>query len=220
MIATRVKKGTETLPRHINRSPVKATSTSAGGKIQDSSPPPIILEIKDLPGPLSLQMLVRVGIVTELDPSSCYLREQAQGIFGRASIVLSMLPYGVAACGSLAQWIWMNGTFPDALDIISNSHFRSLVHGRVLRPHNRRLNPEYLMRLGKLWVTSPLWTACDLACEDTVLCNGEDRLGVIQDLIERYKVSYADCLSLLGANPRWPGHARGMKIITSLKALI
>lgn len=186
---------------------------------EDLPSSPGLIQVGDLPGRLSLNLLVRLGIVTVLDPATCYRNDDAEGIFGRASIILPLLPFGAAACGSLALWIWLNGTFPETLDVISNSHFRAPVLGRPLRPHNRKLNPQYLMRLGRLWVTSPLWTACDLACEEQqALSRGEARQERIHELMDRYQVSCSDCLDLLAANPRWPGHATGIKTITGLKA--
>lgn len=181
---------------------------------------PGLIHIDDLPGRLSLALLVRLGIVTVLDRSTCYLNEAAGGIFGRASIVNPLLPFGAAACGSLALWVWMSGEFPEALDIISNSHFRAPVLGRPLRPHNRKLNPQYLMRVGELWVTSPLWTACDLACEEANPLNGFSRKERILELMDRYRISCPECLDLLSANPRWPGHATGVRVFTDLKDLL
>lgn len=187
-------------------------------RTEDLPPLPGLIQVGDLPGRLSLNLLVRLAIVTILDPSTCYRNEDTKGIFGRASIILPMLPFGAAACGSVALWIWLNGRFPEALDVISNSHFRAPVLGRPLRPHNRKLNPQHLMRLGKLWVTSPLWTACDLACEEPAQCRGEARQERIHELMVRYQVSCSDCLDLLADNPRWPGHATGIQTITGIRA--
>ena len=195
-------------------------TTEFGAPVPEPKPLPSLIQIGDLPGPLSLSLLVNEGIVTCLDRSCCYLNDQAEGLYGRASIVMSMVPYGAAACGGLALWVWINGHFPDALDIISNSHFRTPVYGRPLRPHQRQLDARYLMKLGQLWVTSPLWTACDLACEPTGQCNGEDIMAVLHELMERYHVSCGSCEALLSSNPRWPGHAQGLDTIRRLKAIL
>ena len=204
------------LMRTRSRPPTTDLRTTA----PDPEPLPSLIQTGDLPGPLSLSLLANEGIITCLDRSCCYLNEQAEGLYGRASIVMPMVPYGAAACGGLALWIWLNGRFPDALDIISNSHFRTPVHGRPLRPHQRQLDARYLMRLGQLWVTSPLWTACDLACDPSGRCNGEDVMAVLHELMECYQVSCGSCETLLSSNPRWPGHARGLETIRRLKVLL
>ena len=195
-------------------------TTELGALTPEPKPLPSLIQTSDLPGPLSLSLLVNEGIVTCLDRSCCYLNEQAEGLYGRASIVMPMVPYGAAACGGLALWIWINGRFPDTLDIISNSHFRTPVHGRPLHPHQRQLDARYLMKLGKLWVTSPLWTACDLACDPSGRCNGEETMAVLHELMERYQVSCGSCEALLSSNPRWPGHAQGLETIKRLKAIL
>ena len=204
-------------PTHTRSRPFTA---EFGAPTPEPKPLPSLIQTEDLPGPLSLSLLVKEGIVTCLDQSCCYLNEQAKGLYGRASIVTPMVPYGAAACGGLALWIWINGQFPDTLDIISNSHFRTPVHGRPLRPHQRQLDARYLMKLGKLWVTSPLWTACDLACDSSGRCNGEEITAVLHELMERYQVSCGSCEELLSSNPRWPGHAQGLETIRRLKAIL
>ncbi|KFI39290.1 hypothetical protein BACT_0120 [Bifidobacterium actinocoloniiforme DSM 22766] len=185
-------------------------------------PLPNLVHLSQLPGPNSMRLLTQRRLVEPLDASCSYLHERATGIFGRASIVTPLLPYGAAACNALAGWIWTGGVFPPHLDIVSNSHFRAPVYGHNLRVHNRRLPTEHLMQLGDLWATSPLRTACDLACEDAPRgSDGDDRkLAYLHTLMERYHVTCGACLNLLEANPRWPGHAVGVRTFHLLRDIL
>lgn len=187
---------------------------------KDGCRPHGLIRAGDLPGPMSMRLLVSAHVLAMLDPTCAYLVEDAAGIFGRADIVEPLIPYGAAACCRLALWIWTGGNFPDELDIVSNSHFRAPVHGRIIQVHNRRLPTDHLMKLGRLWATSPMWTACEIACLDQVICNGEDRMACLHELMERYQVSPLDCLDLLQKNPRWPGHAVGVGTLSVLKGLL
>ncbi|BDR52295.1 hypothetical protein KIM372_02020 [Bombiscardovia nodaiensis] len=182
-------------------------------------PLPDLIQLSMLPGPGSMRLLIEHRLVQPLDATCSYLTERATGIFGRASVVAPLLPYGAAACNNLADWVWTGGSFPESLDIVSNSHYRSLVYSHSLRVHNRRLPSEHLMKLGQLWTTSPMRTACDLACEETSE-DSSGKLASIHTLMESYQVSCRSCLDLLEANPRWPGHSTGIETFNILKQIL
>ncbi|WP_127920935.1 hypothetical protein [Bifidobacterium xylocopae] len=173
-----------------------------------------------MPGPNSMRFLIAHGLLEPLDPSCSYLHERAGGIFGRASIVTPLLPYGAAASNGLAHWVWTGGAFPPYIDIISSSHFRTPVHGHIIRVHNRRLPTEHMMKLGDLWTTSPLRTACDLACEPPGRTGEDGKLAGLHTLMERYQVSCGACLNLLADNPRWPGHSLGIEAFQTLRRIL
>lgn len=124
---------------------------------------PPVLFTKDLPGPLSLSRLETFGTVRKFDESAGYWNEHADTLYGRAMIVSTIAPFGTVACAMTAAWIWLGGPdFPRTIDVISSSHFRSTAAGRRIRVFKRLTLPEHIIRLGKLSVTTPPRTACDL----------------------------------------------------------
>lgn len=181
-------------------------------------PIPSIITLKSMPGQASMHLLMKYRLLEVLSPDCAFQSSQARNLFGRASITERLLPYGVAACNTLAAWIWVGGIFPSKLDIVSNSHFRTPIYGHIIRVHNRQLAPEQLMKLGKLWATSPIRTACDLACEQGI--DQQIKLSTIYAILERYHATCENCLTMLEQNPRWPGHSTGIQIIQLLRKIL
>ncbi|MFT8648847.1 hypothetical protein [Bifidobacterium psychraerophilum] len=169
----------------------------------------------DLPGPLSMRWLHELGIVIPLDEGSAFLSDDAGSLYGRATVASALVPTGSAACTLLAAWIWTGGPFPETIDIVSQSHYRAPVHGHLIRVHNRNIPPDHLMRMGRLWVTSPQRTACDLACDDGH--GGPELLRIISAVLHQHQLTPSACLHLLASNPRWPGHARGVALFNAMK---
>ena len=124
--------------------------------------PPVLHE-RDLPGPLSLNRLARMGTVRVLDASSGYWSEHANTLYGRALIVQALIPFPTAACALTALWVWMGGDFPTTLDVLSNSHYRTMRHGRRVRVFSRKIAKVHMTTIGDLSITSPQRTACDIA---------------------------------------------------------
>ncbi|MCI1636463.1 hypothetical protein [Bifidobacterium sp.] len=170
----------------------------------------------DLPGPMSMKRLCDLGILIPLEGTTAFLNSDAETLYGRASIAACVVPTGAAACTLLATWIWSGGSFPKTIDIISRSHYRAPVHGHLIRVYNRNIPPDHLRRMGKLLVTSPIRTACDLAC-DNDSGDSQELLLVISDLLHRQHLTPSACLALLSSNSRWPGHAKGVKMFTEMK---
>lgn len=177
-----------------------------------------LIPASDLPGPLGMTALSRMGILTALDDSTAYLSHQARSIPGRAAIAQTMVPIGATACTTLALWVWLGGAFPPNIQIVSRSHFREPIHGRRILVRDRRLTERDVSRLGQLWVTSPTRTACDIACESQARLGDVDRVAAIIDLMNEFGVEPDDCLRTLWDNPRWPGHARGVDLINRIAA--
>ncbi|BDR55298.1 hypothetical protein KIMH_14090 [Bombiscardovia apis] len=180
---------------------------------------PDLVLLSKLPGPNSMRLLTQYRLVEPLDPNAAYLSERASGIFGRAAIAKRLIPYGTTACNSLASWVWSGGLFPPYLDVVSSSHFRTPMYSHPLRVHNRKLPFEHMMKLGRLWTTSPLRTACDLACEERSDEDNSGKVASLHTLMEQYQVSSNACLNLLAANPRWPGHNSGIETFNLLRKL-
>lgn len=178
-----------------------------------------IIPCKDLPGPLSVASLARMGALVPLDATGCYLANRAGTVPGRASIVERIVPPDATACAALALWIWTGGAFPGTLTVISHTHFRALVYGRRMRAYDRRLAADERSRLGGVWVTSPLRTACDLACNDdgSPLPDGRVTAAGIIELMEDFDFTPDDCIALLQRNPRWPGRRRGLETFMALR---
>ena len=90
-----------------------------------------LLTHKDLPGPLSMARLTHFGTLHSLDQTNAYSAEHADTLYGRAMIALKLIPFGTIACALTAAWVWLGGTFPRTVDVISSSHYRADSHGRI-----------------------------------------------------------------------------------------
>lgn len=177
-----------------------------------------LIRTDDLSGDNGLDMLERAGIMVKLDQTCGYLADTASTLYGRSSIAMTMLPSGAIAAGQLALWVWIGGAFPDRLDVISGSHYRASVHDRQLRVFNRKIGQDQQRRLGHLRITSPLRTACDIACSedgDFIVNRLEPRLVM---LIGMYRLSPRECLQTLWGNQRWPNHTMGVRRMMDLEA--
>jgi hypothetical protein len=117
----------------------------------------------------------------------------------------------------MALWVWLGGKLPDTITIFSNSHYRAPVFGRIIQVFNRQIGPRNLMRIGKLVIANPLWTACQLACLPPDEFNKAVGLSRFITFLHHFNVAPSDCAGLLNANPRWPGHAYGEKLIATLE---
>ena len=171
----------------------------------------------ELPGPMSMSRLVRLGIVKALDSGCGFLSAHADTLYGRASIAGHIVPYGAVACATLAAWVWIGGEFPATVDIISDSHFRSRVFGRPIHVYNRCIPPEHLRRLADLQVTSPMRTVCDLACLGFDNPAAPDACADVRTLLHQHRLRPSECLNMLCENIRWPGHAQGVQLLEALR---
>ncbi|MBT1173110.1 hypothetical protein JS528_07050 [Bifidobacterium sp. MA2] len=169
----------------------------------DDAPPqpliPPILVDRDLPGPLSLKRLSLMGSISTLDVRSGYWTEHADTLYGRAMIMCRIIPFATAACAFTALWVWMGGDFPDTVDVLSRSHYRTAQHGRRVRVFSRKVSRRDLARIGSLSVTRPARTVCDIAS----LAGERPDLAVvpIADLMEAYEFTPGDCMTILDENP-------------------
>lgn len=181
------------------------------------APPPAVIDLDMIPGRLTMAQLVADGIITPLDERNGYLTALEHSTAGRARIAAAMLPDDTMACMGLARWVWVGGTFPTTIDLISDAHFRADRHGRRIRAYKRRIAPEHRATIGALTLTSPTRTACDLGCHGA---SGKDADGEwrthLRRLLERWNVRPDDCLKLVEPNQRWPGRREGMALFTAL----
>ena len=100
-----------------------------------------------------------------------------------------------------ALWVWMGGLFPETVDVLSGSHYRTMRHGRPIRVFARRVDHDHVQTLGDLSITSPPRTACDIA----TMANRSPGAAVfadrVADLMHTYRFTPDDCAAILGANP-------------------
>lgn len=100
-----------------------------------------LLRDGDLPGPMNLNRLADFGTLCKLDSANAYTLQDSTTLYGRATIVATVMPRNAVACGFTAAWLWLGGLFPETIDILSSSHFRTLRHGRKVRVFNRKAPP-------------------------------------------------------------------------------
>lgn len=162
---------------------------------------PAILADRDLPGPLSLKRLTLMGSVSRLDTHSGYWTEHADTLYGRAMIAGRIIPLATVACAFTAMWVWMGGAFPDTLDVMSRSHYRTARHGRRVRVFSRKISDHDMARIGDLRVTRPARTVCDIV---TIFGERPDVSELIEPIagcMDIYGFSPGDCLAILDENP-------------------
>ena len=133
------------------------------GTDMDSSPP--LLGGADLPGPLCLNTLHSMGAICKLDNENAYTYHDARTLYGRASIIATLLPSRSVACAGTAAWVWLGGRFPETIDIIAKAHCRALRYGRRISVFNRRTPDSHVIAVGPITITTPPCTACDLMQE-------------------------------------------------------
>jgi hypothetical protein len=178
---------------------------------------PLLIHISELPGKMCMKRLERAGILTELDDRTAFLSIHATSLYGRAQIAAQMTPLGSAACATLALWVWLGGEIPQAITIISNSHYRAPIFGRPIQVFNRQVGPRNLMRIGKLTIVNPLWVACQLACFPPEDFDRDVGLERFTDFLRHFDLSTDSCRKLLKENPRWPGHSCAEELISGLE---
>ncbi|ROT87778.1 hypothetical protein [Bifidobacterium mongoliense] len=191
----------------------QSSSGAAAASMSHGGMPPNarVLHGSDLPGPLSLHRLAHMGAVRRLDDSHAYLSEHDDTLYGRGALMASMAPRRMSVCAVTAAWVWLGGQFPKTIDILSTSHFRSLIFGRKIRVFNRNAPASHLTTVGSLRITTPARTACDIA-----LLSDEESADLyanemVCSLMETYEFRPADCLAILDENRFWQNSPRARR---------
>lgn len=158
-----------------------------------------------------MNRLAAFGTVHKLDESASYWSEHASTLYGRATIVSTVAPFGTVACMQTAAWVWLgDAPFPASIDVISTSHFRSTSAGRRIRVFRRLTLPEQIIKLGSLPITTPTRTACDLVMtpEDDVTPSRINDL--VCQLMSAYRFRPNDCLDIIKEHRhhKYAGRAR------------
>lgn len=179
---------------------------------------PILLHTNDLPGPLSLSRLSAFGTVNQLDEFSGYWSEHANTLYGRAAIVAAIAPFGTVACTYTAAWVWLGGDpFPNTIDVISTSHFRSSTVGRRIRVFKRLTLPEQILKIGSLTITTPARTACDLVMAPESDPNPSTINALVCQLMSAYEFQPDDCLQIVKEHRHHKYAARAKEFFTAIQ---
>lgn len=150
---------------------------------------------------MSLNRLSRGGTVCSLDGHSGYWSEHGDTLYGRALIIRNIIPSATVACMRTALWVWMGGLFPETVDVLSGSHYRTTRHGRPIRVFARRVDRDQVLNLGDLDITSPSRTACDIATISSRRPGAAVFADRVADLMHTYRFTPDDCAAILAANP-------------------
>jgi hypothetical protein len=159
------------------------------------------------------------GVITMLDTSAGYLTAAAQTLFGRASIARRLVPKDTIAAGTTAFWVWFSGTLPGELTVISSSHYRSLVFGRHIAALNRIIPAEDLRHVADLTLTSPLRTACDVACLPKEDFDRDVGSIILFSFLQYYEIPIGQCRKAILDNPRRPGFINGVRVFNETGTL-
>ena len=164
------------------------------GTGMDSSPP--LLGGTDLPGPLCLNVLHSLGTLCKLDNENAYTYHDSRTLYGRASIISTLLPSRSVACAGTAAWVWLGGLFPETIDIIAKAHCRAQRYGRKISVFNRKTPDSHIITVGPITITTPPRTACDLAmnCTPETLSSAVELVCM---LMQEFRFRPDDCLQIM-----------------------
>lgn len=180
------------------------------GKIDNEEFPPL-LDNNHLPGPMCMKKLSKFGIFNRLTSNTGYSHKTAISMCGRSNIVNDLIPSQSVACLFTAAWVWLGGEFPENIDVIDYGHRRKKPHGHAIRAFRRHLNNEEYVILGKIRITTPERTICDLAYTPSENEEHEPyRKDIAHLLISKYSIDLRKCKRTIDRNPYFPGsiHAR------------
>lgn len=167
---------------------------------------PTLLDTTHLPGPLCMKKLSKFGAFERLSIRSGFAHSTAKSIEGRCKILKKLIPRDSAACMFTASWIWLGGTIPNILDVISGSHYRVVPHDHPLRVFRRKLLKREQKVIKDLRITSPARTICDIALTPSKNIYDEIRKkDTIFNLIQEYGTSFKECEKIINSNPHFPG---------------
>jgi hypothetical protein len=156
------------------------------------------------------------GMIVMLDSTAGYLTASAQTVYGRASIARRLVPMGGIAAECIAFWVWFAGPLPREIAVICSSHYRSSVYGRRICVLNRIAVPDEIHHIGSLNVTSPLRTACDIACLSRSDFDRDIGMAAFIAFLQFYEIPARTCMKALGENTRRPGFSNGVRLFDEM----
>lgn len=172
----------------------------------------------ELPGGMSHIVLHHAGAVNASAHKTLYRSCDGLSPWRRAELVRPLLPYGITVCLWLAAWIWVGGEFPEALDVVAPTRYMSDAYHRALRLHNRTVNGRDLVILRRLRVSSPLRTACDIAClDDANVESHATQRATVATLMRECALAPQTCIYALQNNPHTMGHPEGVRLFRDMR---
>ena len=163
-----------------------------------------------------MHQLISMGVICPLDGDHAYQAVYAQSVAGRITLIKRVIPSHITLCALTACWVWLGGTLPGSIDVISRSHFRSTMFGRKIRVFNRQARESQTTVANGLRLTTPVRTACDIATLPDDEWQGRDGATLVDSLMEEYHFSASDCLTMLGVNRFWPNTPRARNYFSTL----
>ncbi len=163
-----------------------------------------------------MRHLTSRGIMRCLDHATAYHLDHTRTLTGRGALVSTMIPNDAAACMTLAAWIWIGGDFPPTIDLLTDMHFRSRIHGRRVRVFNRKAPASQKIMITGREVTSPARTACDITLLPDLEFEDFGGTARVRELMEHYDVGVDDCLRILDDNRYWPNRVASRRRLESL----
>lgn len=141
----------------------RSTHSRTPGTLRNAKRYPLITT-NDVCGQMGLWTLEARGVLCRLDATCGYLTQEQYSVASRAHIVRQLIPQHTVASGYMAYWVWMGGDFPSCIDIISTSHYWTMIVQRPVHASNRVLDDHHIITSHGLSITSPLRTVCDISC--------------------------------------------------------
>lgn len=167
---------------------------------------PALMDTTHLPGPLCVNKLSKYGAINQLTSQSGYSFQHANSVIGRSEIIMKILHNKGTICLFTAAWIWIGGDFPENIDIIAYSNYRRKTHDRSIRMFHRKISAKECNTVGKLHITTPIRTVCDIAFTPSESPQEElFRQQTVHILMEQYGIRFYDCLHIFQENPYFPG---------------
>lgn len=177
-----------------------------------------IYQPDELPGGMSHIVLHHAGAINASARKTLYRSSDGLSPWRRAELVRPLLPYGITVCLWLAAWIWVGGEFPEALDVVASTRYMSDAYNRALRLHNRTVNGRDLVILRRLRVSSPLRTACDIAClDDADVESHATQRATVATLMRECALAPQTCIHALQNNPHTMGHPEGVRLFRDMR---
>ena len=99
---------------------------------------PPLLGDADLPGPICLNRLHSLGVVCKLDNDNAYSYHDSRTLYGRASIISTLMPSRSVACAGTAAW----GVVGWHVSQHDRHHFKSALPNGEVRSQSQRFSTD------------------------------------------------------------------------------
>ena len=179
-----------------------------------------IIRVRDLPGPMAMQMMIDLGMLCRLSSGAAFQPGMALTPEQRAGIAGAVMPNHTIACLELAAWIWLGGEFPTTLDVITPARFNAFGLDGAFTAHDWRIRCKETREISDMRTTTPLRTICDLACcdaEDSIAADEAQRIVIIERLMREFRIRPTQCLRSIQQRLRFTGHPIGATLMRRIR---